>query len=196
MRLRKIDNGAILTKTQVRQLYPNTSFPRDDWNADVLAFAGVDAIAETEKPEDTDTVRYVETISQVDGTWTSVWSEESLYTEEELAERAAAEVTAKWNDLREERNGKLEAVDKDLIASTELKKIGRLPFSSDKVYSEVLEHALYEWKQKLRDFPETVENIDSYSFPDDPRHEIDMYRDQYNTNNPDSDTDNPDSGSE
>jgi hypothetical protein len=186
MRLRKKDDGAILTKMQVRQLHPNTSFPKDDWNADVLAFAGVDTIVETEKPDDTDTVRYVETINQVDGTWTSVWNEESIYTEEELAERATAEVTAKWNDLRKERNGMLEAVDKDLTVSTELKKIGRLPFSSEKVYSEVLENALYEWKQKLREFPETVENIDSYSFPDDPRHEIDMYRDQYTTNVPDS----------
>jgi hypothetical protein len=133
-----------------------------------LNFAGVDAIVETAKPDDTEMYHYEEAIEQVSGVWTAVWKQISNFTEEQLAARVVAATQAKWNELRATRNAKLVAADHVVTRHRELLELGNEPYSVDGVFCPTLLTQVLVYKNQLRDFPDTVTDIDNVTWPIDP----------------------------
>lgn len=180
MILRDRQTGELLTAYDVIIKFPNTSFPRDaeSWNAQVLDFAGVDKVIEVAKPEDTvDTVFVDGGIQNINGQWTQTWNSIPKYTEEQITQ-------IKWDELRKERNSILLQMDKVLIKHKELIELGYKPFEVDGVFSQEMYLDILNYKNKLRDLPNTVTDINNVVWPSNPISSIQFYKDRYLASSP------------
>lgn len=175
MMYRVRDTGQTLSRFEVQQLYPNTSFPSGDWDQEVLNFANIDTVLEVEKPKDTEWVEYIpgELVLE-DNQWKTSWVSRSKFTEEQVTAK-------KWSQLREERDKKLNKIDLIILKDAEMKALGKKPYSEDGVYSYSAILDLIKYKQELRNFPSTISDINNIMWPFDICSQLDTaYKEIYN----------------
>lgn len=99
----------------------------------------------------------------VDGQWVQTWNATDRYTPEELAAQDHVKTEQKWAVLRSQRDSALSDSSWVLERHAEEKLLG-LPTS----ISEGQYMAWLTYRQQLRDFPSTVNDIDNYTLPTEP----------------------------
>ena len=151
MTLAFVDNNTItdypISKLDIRQRFPNTSFPKSLENIDLSSF-GVVTVSDTDKPSiNEDTQRLEEgTPTLVDGAWVQVWNVVNLNSTE------LAQITAdKADAIRAERNQKL--------ANTDWTQLADSPASTN---------SWGTYRQALRDIPAQTGFPDSVTWPTEP----------------------------
>jgi len=103
--------GNILTRSNLRARFPETSFPAD-WSDAIAEFVGCDPIADVVHPQASDPVHIMErgTDVLVDGIWTAQWTEIDD-PNADLAAYAAILLERKWIAIRTDRDARLLATD-------------------------------------------------------------------------------------
>jgi hypothetical protein len=87
----------------------------------------------------------------VEGNWQQSWGVKEKYSSEELAQLEKEKTDRKWSDLRDERNSKLYESDWTQLPDSNVDK-----------------QSWAEYRQKLRDLPETVTDINNVTWPVEP----------------------------
>jgi hypothetical protein len=149
----KIENNTVVSyplgETDIKALFPNTSFTTDfasglpDGFVRVLPHGHSYDLNEKNVTEGTPQL--------VDGQWLQSWVATDKYTAEELAQQAADATAQKWAQLRAERNERLTNSDWTQLADTTVDKA-----------------AWAVYRQSLRDLPSVITDIDSVTWPDTP----------------------------
>lgn len=125
-------DGSLKTQGEIRQMYPNTSFP-SQWSAQLVENLGLDPVLETPAPA---TTRYQTAsrsgVEQVNGKWQWKWK-----VEEMSAEAKAAKDAEQAKAVRSTRNQRLSECDWTQLADT--------PGS--------VRAANVQYRQSLRDLP-------------------------------------------
>jgi len=149
----KIENNTVVSyplgETDIKALFPNTSFTTDfssglpDGFVRVLPHGHSYKLSEKNVTEGTPQL--------VDGQWLQSWVATDKYTAEELAQQAADATTQKWAMLRAERNERLTNSDWTQLADTTVDKT---------VWAA--------YRQSLRDLPSVTTDIDNVTWPTEP----------------------------
>ena len=164
------ETGEVLSKLQIRHLYPSVSFPKydEDWKGEVLEFANVEVIVDDGKPEDTDDLIYIDDgIENIDGVWKQKWSAQARYTEEELAAIEEAEKINWKNSFDESVKKKISEITDKVTRHEDLKKLGKKPFEVDGIYTDDFILQVLAYKEELRAFLDNVDP-DNVEWPRDP----------------------------
>lgn len=162
----RIENGTIaeypLTEHEIKMRFPYTSFSSNfagglpDGYVQVMR-TGVPVVAD-------DYVVQEEVPSYLDGMWVQVYSINPKGTLEEIALRDAEKERQKWQQLRDERDNKIYECTFRLERHQEQKELGLATTMSDAEYMMWL-----QYRQQLRDFPATINNIyDMWYWPKAP----------------------------
>jgi len=149
----KIENNTVVSyplgETDIKALFPNTSFTTDfasglpDGFVRVLPHGHSYDLNEKNVTEGTPQL--------VDGQWLQSWVATDKYTAEELAQQAADATAQKWAQLRAERNERLTNSDWTQLADTTVDKA-----------------AWAVYRQSLRNLPSVITDIDSVTWPTEP----------------------------
>lgn len=130
---------------QLRDDYPNTSFPTDLPNG-VLADFGVFSVVSTEQPTVDYTKNLIDSVAQVGDTWNQVWVTQEA-SDQEKQERTDFQA----NSVREQRN--------ELLAESDWTQLADAP---------VDKNAWSVYRQQLRDLTEQVGFPWKITFPNKP----------------------------
>lgn len=181
MIFRDRNTGEIITMFDIMNKFHNTSFPREleSWNQSVLDFAEIDIVIETEKPEDTDEFRHELLIEKENNVWKQIWKKIPNYTEEQIIEKNKIKEQNKWEEFRKKRNDILIQMDHEINRDKELSLLGFEPFSIKGAYNSNLILSIIEYKQKLRELPEKILDIDNVLWPECPLSKIEIFEKDY-----------------
>jgi len=162
----RIENGTVaeypLTEHEIKARFPNTSFTTDfasglpDGYVQVMRtgvpVVGEDYTVQEERP------------AYLDGMWVQIYSINPKGTPEEIAARDAERERQKWQQLRDERDSRINDCTFRLERHREQKELGVATTMSDAEYTMWLQH-----RQQLRDFPSTIGSIyDMWDWPKAP----------------------------
>lgn len=138
-----------LSEHEIKQRFPNTSFATDFANC--LPYGYVQVKPSSQPSVDETKVIFEVTPLYVDGNWQQSWGVKEKYSSEELAQLEKEKTDRKWSDLRDERNSKLYESDWTQLPDSNVDK-----------------QSWAEYRQKLRDLPETVTDINNVTWPVEP----------------------------
>jgi hypothetical protein len=83
-------SGEVKTQGEIRQMYPNTSFPKT-WSNELVAELGLDVVFETPAPSTTVyQTAFKDGVEQVDGKWVWKWSISEMDDDAKAAKDAEA----------------------------------------------------------------------------------------------------------
>lgn len=161
----RIENNQIaeypLGEVDIRSRFPNTSFTTDFASGlpdgYVKVFGG-------SVPDATDLQVSEETTPVfTDGMWVRSYVMRDKFTAEELAQKAVRGTEAKWVEMRAERDERIHVSTWIVERHAEQKALGVATTISD------TEHQLWlEYRQKLRNLPSTITNINNIQWPSAP----------------------------
>lgn len=130
-------SGEVKTQGEIRQMYPNTSFPKT-WSPELVEELGLDVVFEAPTPSTTVyQTAFKDGVEQVNGKWTWKWSISEMDDEAKAAKDAEAA-----KGVRASRDAKLAECDWLVIKAAET----GVPLAAD--------WATY--RQALRDVPSQV----------------------------------------
>jgi hypothetical protein len=159
---RNRENGELITREQLRQLFSNTSFPPSPWPSFVYDHIGYDPIIDTTPPIIDDLHVAVENgiIQDENGNWTTNWMVKDKFdTEEEkneyLAQKNNVELPNAWEMVRIQRNELLAETDYTQLSDTPISDANRMEF--------------IEYRKLLRDITTQSDPYD-LNWPDKPQH--------------------------
>lgn len=161
----KIENNQVveypLFESQVKERFPNTSFPSDfaAWVPD-----GYVRVAPGSNPGDNEYQLSVEgTPQEVDGQWVQVFTLQDRFTAEELAAYEAAKTQKQWDVMRDKRDGLIKLC--NWIVERHREQV-ELEIATTITQGQYM--AWLSYRQVLRDFPATITDINSVRFPTPP----------------------------
>lgn len=161
----KVENGLVveypLSEEYIRASLPHMSIDPDFANN---LPDGYVRVLSNSMPAKTNNQECVEILPEfVNGTWMQTWALVDKYTPEELAQIDADRIEAAWVLMRAKRHEALIRSDWVIQRHKDQKELGVPTSLSDAEYM-----AWLTYRQELRDFPDTVTNIDNYAFPTKP----------------------------
>lgn len=152
----RIENGVVaeypLTEHDIRTRYPNTSFTTNFVSG--LPDGYVQVMRTGVPVADADHTVQEERPAYLDGMWVQIFSVNPKGTPEEIAARDAERERSKWQNLRDERDDKINECTFRLERHREQKELGIATSMSDAEYGLWL-----QYRQQLRDFPSTISSI-------------------------------------
>lgn len=161
----RIENNTVveypLNQSTIKRRFSNKSFPSnfDNFLPDgyVKVYSGV-------KPNETEYTKVSEgTPELIDGKWTQAFVTTDKYTAEELVAYEARKVEQKWATFRVHRDGLLAKSDFVVTRHQEQKELQEQTTLTDGEYM-----AWLSYRQKLRNLPDVVEDIDNVVWPTAP----------------------------
>jgi hypothetical protein len=157
----KIENNVVveypLTENEIKSRDPERLFTTDF--SSCLPEGYVQVLAST-SPATNLIVATETTPTFVDGSWVQSWTQADKYTAQELAQQEQTREESKWKVMRSMRDSAIAESTWVLERHKEEKEQGRATSITDTDY---LNWLIY--RQQLRDFPQTVTDINNYTLP-------------------------------
>lgn len=150
-----------LSELEIRERFPNTSFPAD-FAANLPE--GYRRVYPAAKPDNTELTIITETTPMlVDGILVQAWIQTDRYTAEEISKIEAEKEALAWVNLRNQRDGLIKESNWIIERHRDQKELGVPTTITDGQYL-----AWLHYRQELRDLPENVVDINNVTVPASP----------------------------
>jgi hypothetical protein len=150
-----------LTEHEIKQRFSNVSFTTDFPSC---LPEGYVRVGPGSYPSEDKMKVVTEGVPVLNGdVWVQTWVQSNKYTAEQLEKIEAQNHTAKWLNMRIERDERISSCSWIIERHREQKDAGRQTSISDGEYSLWL-----EYRQNLRDFPASISDINNLNWPKSP----------------------------